>query len=97
MERARSSGDEEGALTIEQELCFITREIARGVGLFGRDRKIASDAERARVRVTNSIKFAIGKIAEHQPKLGSHLQRTIRTGAACRYIPESAAEIVWDL
>ena len=97
MERARSSGDEEGALAIEQELCFITREIARGVGLFGRDRKIASDAERARVRVTNSIKFAIAKIAEHQPKLGAYLQRTIRTGAACRYIPDPGAQILWDL
>jgi tetratricopeptide (TPR) repeat protein len=97
LEEARASANEEVALELEEELCFITREIARGVGLFGRDRRTGSDAERARVRVTNSIKFAIAKIAECQPTIGSYLQKTIRTGASCSYIPERGAEIVWEL
>jgi predicted ATPase len=97
LDEARSSGNEQAALKVEEELRFLTREIARAVGLFGRDRKTGSDGERARVRVTNSIKFAITKIAEHQPLLASNLQRTIRTGTSCCYIPESAADIAWDL
>ena len=97
LDEARLSGNEQAALKLEEELRFLTREIARAVGLFGRDRRTGSDGERARVRVTNSIKFAISKIAEHQPSLASYLQRTIRTGASCCYIPESSADIAWDL
>jgi tetratricopeptide (TPR) repeat protein len=97
LDQARSSGNEQSGLKIEEELRFLTREIARAVGLFGRDRKTGSDAERARVRATNSIKFAITKIADNQPVLASYLQRTIRTGASCCYIPESSADIAWDL
>jgi predicted ATPase len=89
LEAARSSGREEAALRLEEELRFLTREIARAVGLFGRDRKSGSEAERARVRVTSSIKFAINKIAENDPLLGSYLRRTIRTGGSCCYTPES--------
>jgi tetratricopeptide (TPR) repeat protein len=96
LEEARSSGNEQAALKIEEELCFITREIARAVGLFGRDRRAGSEAERARVRVTNSIKFAIGKIAEDHPALGAYLQKTIRTGANCSYLTEST-HAAWDL
>jgi tetratricopeptide (TPR) repeat protein len=96
-EEARSSGNEQAALKVEEELRFLTREIARAVGLFGRDRRTGSDSERARVRVTNSIKFAIMKIAEHQPSLGSYLQRTIRTGTSCSYMPEPGADIAWEL
>ena len=61
LDEARSSGNEPAALKVEEELRFLTREIARAVGLFGRDRKTGSDGERARVRVTNSIRFAIAR------------------------------------
>jgi len=97
LEQARAAGNETAALEVEEELCFLTREIARAVGLFGRDRRTGSDSERARVRITNSIKFAIAKIAEHEPALASYLLRTIRTGASCCYVPDSGAEINWDL
>jgi tetratricopeptide (TPR) repeat protein len=97
LDEARSSGNEQVALKVEEELRFLTREIARAVGLFGRDRKTGSDAERTRVRVTNSIKFAISKVAEHQPLLATYLQRTIRTGTSCCYLPDSATDIAWDL
>jgi tetratricopeptide (TPR) repeat protein len=97
LDEARSSCNEQAALKLEEELRFLTREIARAVGLFGRDRRTGSDGERARVRVTNSIKFALTKIAEHHPLLASHLKTTIRTGTSCCYIPESSHEIVWDL
>ena len=65
MERARSSGDEEGALTIEQSFVSSPAKLREASGCLDAIAEIASDAERARVRVTNSIKFAIGKIAEH--------------------------------
>jgi tetratricopeptide (TPR) repeat protein len=97
LEEARSSGNEQAALKIEEELCFLTREIARAVGLFGRDRRAGSEVERARVRVTNSIKFAIGRIAEDHPTLGAYFQKTIRTGANCSYIVQSGVPVTWDL
>jgi type II secretory pathway predicted ATPase ExeA len=97
LQDARSSGREQVALKLDEELCVLTREIARAVGLFGRDRKNGSDVERARVRVTNSIKFAISKIAERHSALGSHLEGTIKTGGTCCYVPEPSPEILWEL
>ena len=41
------------------------REMARAVGLGGRDRRAGSAAERARLNVTRAIKSALQKISEH--------------------------------
>ncbi|HEU4425099.1 MAG TPA: AAA family ATPase [Pilimelia sp.] len=42
-------------------------------------------AERARKAVTARIRDAIRRIADAHPELGTHLDRTIRTGTTCRY------------
>ena len=64
----------------------IAREMARGVGLHGRDR--ASGAgERARVNATRTIKDAIGKIARGDRELARHLSASVRTGTFCCYDP----------
>jgi tetratricopeptide (TPR) repeat protein len=96
LDEARSSGNQETTLQLEKELRFLTREIARAVGLFGRDRRNGSHSERARVQVTSSIKFAIRKIAENHPMFGSYLQRTIRTGGLCSYTPELGVRIIQE-
>jgi len=73
---------------IEEELQFLTRELAKAIDLFGRDRTRGSSNERARLRVTNAIKYAIaGIITEHQP-LAQHLTKTIKTGFYCAYRPD---------
>jgi hypothetical protein len=97
LEEARACGDTERASKIEDERRFLTRELARAVGLLGRDRKSGSDLERARIRVTNAIKLAVTRIAKHHPSLGSHLERTIKTGTVCSYVPDPSNHPDWAL
>lgn len=47
----------------------------------------SSDAERARLMVTQRIKAALRKIDKVSPALGRHLGNAIRTGLFCRYEP----------
>jgi hypothetical protein len=37
----------------------------------------------------------MARIAEHHPELGEHLDRAIRTGTSCAYIPEPGATADW--
>jgi AAA domain len=80
---------------LQGELDFLTAEIARGVGLGGRDRPIGSGAERARVRVTRALRAAIKRIGAELPSLGSHLDRTVRTGTYCVYALDPAMTALW--
>ncbi len=72
---------------LQDEIEFLTQELAQAVGFGGRARKAASVAERARVNVTKRIKIALRKISEQHPTLGEHLTQTIRTGTFCVYTP----------
>ena len=59
LEQARDWGDTERAARLEDELDLLTQELARAVGLRGRDRTFSSPAERARISVTKAIRTAI--------------------------------------
>jgi hypothetical protein len=48
-------------------------------------------AERARKAVTARIRDAIRRVTSVHPDLGSHLDRTIRTGTTCRYEPDRSS------
>jgi hypothetical protein len=72
-------------------------ELARAVGLGGRDRRAASHAERARLNVTRAIRAAMANLARANPSLGRHLAATIRTGRCCSYTPDPRAPITWEL
>jgi hypothetical protein len=76
---------------------FLLRELSRAVGLGGRDRRASSTAERARVSVTRAIRQAIERMREQHPPLADHLQRAVRTGAHCSYVPDRGAAIRWAL
>ena len=73
LEEARERGNEARAAVVESEIDFLHREIARAVGLGGRDRRAGSAAERARLNITRAIKSAVQKIAEHNSQLGELL------------------------
>jgi tetratricopeptide (TPR) repeat protein len=62
-------------------------ELARGVGLGGRERRAGAAVERARVNVQRRLKDAIERIAAADPELGRHLTRSVRTGTHCCYEP----------
>ena len=93
----RERGDSDRAAEVESEIDILTREIARAVGLGGRDRRAGSAAERARLNVTRAIKAALQKISEHNHELGELLDRTIKTGSFCSYVADPRLSISWQL
>lgn len=97
LEEAQSFNDAGRAAKIEQEIAFLTRELAHAVGLFGRDRRAGSQTERARLRVTNAIKSAIAKISRHHSQLGRYLSLAVRTGTFCSYAPDPELPAFWEL
>lgn len=84
---AESFGDAARATRAREELDALAEELARAVGLGGRERKAGSAAERARVAVTRRIRETVRRIAELDPVLGEHLELGVRTGTYCRYRP----------
>jgi hypothetical protein len=89
--------DAERASRAEEEIQALTTELSAAVGLGGRSRSSASNAERARISVTRAIRSAIERIGEQNPALGHHLDATVRTGTYCSYRPDPRASIDWDL
>jgi hypothetical protein len=53
----------------EEEIAQLNRELARAVGLNGRDRKVGSEIERSRIRVTNAIRTSLDKIGKNHPAM----------------------------
>lgn len=95
LEEAESFNDPERVGRAQEEIDALVSQLTAGIGLGGRDRKAASQAERARVNITKSVKDALRKIdANHRP-LGEHLRTTIRTGAYCAYLPDPRLQITW--
>lgn len=94
---AEQNNDAERASRAEEERQALVDQLAAAVGLGGRDRRAASDAERARVNVTRAIKAATDRIAEHGPALERYLAATLRTGQFCVYVPDPDRPIRWEL
>jgi tetratricopeptide (TPR) repeat protein len=95
LEEAERFHDVERASRLREELDFIGAELARAVGIGGRDRRASSAAERARVNVTRAIRGAVKAIAEHDGRLGHHLERSVRTGVFCAYQPGPDGPDAW--
>jgi AAA ATPase domain len=95
LDEAERFNDLERAARAEQEIAFLTDELARAVGLGGRSRTAASGAERARVNVSRTIGAVMKKIAAGSPALGQHLTAAVRTGYFCSYAPDPRVCIDW--
>ncbi|WP_367318893.1 hypothetical protein [Streptomyces sp. HUAS ZL42] len=95
IEEARSAGDAAREAQAEFERDFLISELARAVGLGGRDRRAGAASERARAAVTQALRKAIGRLREACPPLGEHLDRTIRTGTYCAYLPDPRFPSMW--
>ena len=92
IEQARALEDAEREAQADAERDFLVRELAGAVGLGGRDRRAASASERARSGVTRAVRQGIARIGEHHPQLGEHLNRAVRTGTYCAYVPEPGGD-----
>lgn len=97
IEEARSFNDPARVTRAEEELNFIADELAGAVGLGGRDRKASSNAERARVNVTKRVKTTIERIASGAPRLGRHLEATIKTGTFLSYSDRLEPTLEWEI
>lgn len=93
---AEAWNDAERADRAREEIDFLARELARAVGLGGRDRAAGSASERARLSVTRAIRLAMARIADNSPALGAHLEATIRTGTYCAYRPDPRVAVAWE-
>src|SRR5215211_3776763 len=69
IEQARALEDHVREEQADAERDFLVRELARAVGLGGRDRRAASASERARSGVTRALRQGIARIGEHHPEL----------------------------
>ncbi len=87
LEEAERWNDGPRAARARAELEALSEELARGVGLGGRDRRAAGAAERARVNVQRRLRDAIRRIEEQDGELGRYLARAVRTGTFCSYDP----------
>ena len=97
IEEARAMADVDRAAQADAERECLVRELARAVGLGGRDRRAASASERARSAVTRAIRQGLARIREQNATLGEHLDRAIRTGTYCAYLSDSRVPVVWKL
>ena len=97
LEEAESFNDPERAAKAREEMDFLARELAAAVGLGGRDRKTASNAERARVAVTKAVRATLKRIGEMDEPSAQELAATIRTGTFCSYEPDRRRPISWTI
>ena len=96
IEQARRWNDLERAAHAEAELDALTRELTGALGLGGRDRRAASDSERARASVTKAVRGALRRLEAQHPELGRHLSVAVRTGTFCSYDPDPRLPVTWN-
>jgi tetratricopeptide (TPR) repeat protein len=87
--------DDERVARARGERDFLTAELSAALGIGGRPRHTTLPAERARQSVTKAIRTAVAAIARHHPRLASHLDATVHTGAFCQYQPDPRDPVVW--
>jgi tetratricopeptide (TPR) repeat protein len=91
LEEAEQWADKGRAEKLKGEHDALTSELARAVGLGGKERRAGGAAERARTAVQKRVREAIRRIETELPELGRHLDQTVRTGAFCGYLPDGRA------
>jgi hypothetical protein len=97
IEQAEAWSDPERAARAREEMDLVASQLSAAVGLGGRDRPLASSAERARLRVTRTIHTAIRRVGEQDEALGYELGATVRTGSFCAYEPDPRRPISWQI
>ncbi|MEO8179928.1 MAG: AAA family ATPase [Deltaproteobacteria bacterium] len=88
LEQAQGFADAGRSERAQREIELLTEELARAVGLGGRERRVGSASERARTTVQKRLREAIRRIESELPELGLRLERAVRTGTFCGYFPE---------
>lgn len=95
IEEARAANDGARADRAETEQEWLVAELARSLGLRGRQRRSNDNVERARKAVAMRIRDALERLGALHPGLARHLRNSVSTGTYCAYRPER--EIAWRL
>jgi non-specific serine/threonine protein kinase len=96
LEEAERYQDCGRAECFRNEIDALAQQLAAAVGLGGQDRRVGSDAERARCAVTKRIKSSISRIEQGIPALGIHLAARVKTGYFCSYNPHPERPVAWN-
>jgi tetratricopeptide (TPR) repeat protein len=91
LEEARAFNDPERIAQVRAGLEELAGELATASA------GTREPAERARLNVTRALRTALARIGSHEPELGLLLQRSIRTGSSCVYVPDPAAQLTWEI
>lgn len=94
-EQAEKVRNTTGAELVQKQIDEITSQLNSTKGLGGQLRKFSNEAEKARVSVTQAINRVLKSIKKEYPKLWTHLNKSIYTGATCSYKPNK--EVYWRL
>ncbi len=94
LEGAQATNDTGRSAVLQQEIEFLTQELASAYGLGGRSRRISAPSERARKAVSSRVLDSISRIRKENPDLGAHLGNSIRLGFFCHYKPEKP--VTWS-
>jgi hypothetical protein len=87
LDEAERFGDTGRRERAQAEFEAITDQLAGAVGLGGRDRRAASDVERARINVQRRFKDTLDRIAQHDAILARYLTGALQTGIYCSFTP----------
>jgi non-specific serine/threonine protein kinase len=87
LEEAQRFGDTARVARAEEEIDALVEQLAGAVGLGGRDRKVGSHVERARINVQRRLKDVLRRIEEQDPTFGRWLTASIKTGTWCTFTP----------
>jgi AAA ATPase domain len=88
LDEAEGFADTGRAERARLEVEALTQELARAVGIGGRERRAGGAAERARTAVQKRLRGAIKKLEDELPELVQHLDRHVHTGTFCGYLPD---------
>ena len=97
LEEAERHQDVGRSARLREEVHAISEQLAAAVGLGGRNRAAAQQAQRARVAVTKRIREVIERVRAGNPELGHYLATTIKTGQFCAYVPDPVRPVTWSL
>jgi tetratricopeptide (TPR) repeat protein len=97
IEDALALEEDDRAAKAQLELDVLVAELARAMGLGGRDRRASSPAEKARLNVTRALRAATARLAEALPGPGALLDSRLRTGLFCSYEPSPEDQVVWSV
>lgn len=95
IKEAENTYDSDRLMKLEDEYDAMIQHLSRATGVGGNARKVSGTIEKCRAAVTWRIRSAIRKIAETHPRLGKHLELSVKTGIFCEYAPEQ--EMNWVL